>query len=292
MKLAIGTVQFGIDYGVTNQIGKTSADEVKKILGYAKNQKVLVLDTSPAYGESEEVLGKQDLDYFNIITKTAYINSEVIESKDIVEIEMTFRKSLLLLDVDCIYGLFVHHAGDLNKVGSKKLYDKLVDFKTEGLVKKIGVSVYDLSEVENLYSRYSFDMIQIPINVLDQRLDDGQILKELKRQGVEIYARSIFLQGVLLNDTSVLPNQFKKAKLTLNEYFSDIEKAGISKIEGALKYIHEIKEIDYAVIGVNNLDQLKEIQQAFECISTSHKKPINFKAYSINDEKIIDPRKW
>lgn len=291
MRLAIGTVQFGINYGVTNQIGQTSAVEVQKILDYAKNQNILVLDTSPAYGESEKVLGKQNIDYFNVITKTAYISSEIIEEEDIIEIERVFRRSLCLLGADYIYGLFVHNAGDLTKVGSEKLYAKLVEFKKNGLVKKIGVSVYDRFEIEEIFDKYSFDIIQLPMNVLDQRLDDGQVLTKLKGQGVEIYARSIFLQGVLLNETTELPNQFKKSHI-LKQYFSDIKKSGMSKIEGALKYLYEIKEIDYAVIGINDLEQLKEIQQAFNFIQLDREKRIDFKAYSIDDEEIIDPRKW
>jgi len=291
MKLAIGTVQFGIDYGVTNQIGKTPTGEVKKILEYAQNHSIQVLDTSPAYGESEEVLGEANLESFNVITKTAYISNSGIENKDIAEIENTFQQSLLTLGVDSIYGLFVHNARDFYKSGNWEFYEKLMEFKERGLVKKIGVSVYDRSEIDELYNKYFFDMIQLPMNVFDQRLDDRIMFKELKRGNIEIHARSIFLQGLLLNETSSLPNRFKRVFPMLEEYFLNLEKAGMSKIEGALKYIHDIEEIDYAVVGINNVRQLQQINEAFNNISKSTEKK-DFSMYACHDRQIIDPRKW
>jgi len=291
MKLAIGTVQFGLDYGVTNQIGKTSTDEVKRILEHAKNQNIQMIDTSPAYGESEEVLGKQNLDSFKVITKAVYIKSDNIENEDLVEIENSFQQSLRTLGGDAIDGLFIHNAKDLYKVGSQRLYEKLMEFKERGLVKKIGVSVYDRLEIDELYNKYSFDMIQLPINVLDQRLDDGLIFKELKRKNVEIHVRSIFLQGLLLNEISSLPNQFKRVFPMLEEYFLNLKNAEMSKMEGALKYIYDIEEIDYAVVGINNVSQLQQITKAFNNIRENERK-MNFSKYACHERRIIDPRKW
>lgn len=291
MKLALGTVQFGVDYGITNPSGKTSSNEVKKIIDYARKQNIHMLDTSPAYGKSEEVLGKQNVDCFNIITKTAYINSDIIENHDIEEIEKGVHQSLDILGVDSIHGLLVHNVKDLYKVGNQKLYEKLMEFRERGLVKKIGVSVYERSEIETLYSKYSFDMIQLPMNVLDQRLKDGSILQELKKENIEIHVRSIFLQGLLLNEASSLPERFRGVFPLLDEYFYDLEKAGMSKMEGALKYIHDIEEIDYAVVGTTNVSQLQQISEAFNNISKNKEKR-NFSMYACHDRQILDPRKW
>lgn len=291
MKLAIGTVQFGLDYGLTNLTGKTSIDDAKRILEYAENQNIQVIDTSPAYGESEEVLGKQNLNSFKVITKTVNIKSNKIGNNDLVEIENSFQQSLQTLNLDVIDGLFIHNAKDLYKEGNQRLHEKLMEFKERGLVKKIGVSVYDRFEIDELYSKYAFDMVQLPINVLDQRLDDGFILKELKRENVEIHVRSIFLQGLLLNETSLLPDQFKGVFPTLKKYFMYLEEIGMNKMEGALKYIYDIEEIDYAVVGTTNVSQLQQINEAFNNIRKSRGQ-YDLSKYACSDRQIIDPRKW
>lgn len=291
MNLAIGTVQFGINYGVTNKTGKTPADEVKRIINYAREQNISVIDTSPAYGDSEKVLGDQDLDFFKIITKTAYIKNSKIEDDDITEMENALQRSLQLLGVDSIDGLFVHNTGDLRKEGNQRFFEKLKEFKERGLVSKIGVSVYDHFEIDELYSKYSFDMIQIPISVIDQRLVDTFILQELKRENIEIHARSIFLQGLLLNETTQLPLSFKGVFPLLDKYFLYLKENGMSKLEGALKYIHDIEEIDYAVVGINNTSQLHQINEALRKVREIKEK-FDFSEFYCRDRQIIDPRKW
>jgi aryl-alcohol dehydrogenase-like predicted oxidoreductase len=292
MEIAIGTVQFGLDYGITNINGQTKGYEVEKILNFAKQSNISVLDTSPAYGQSEEKLGRINLESFKVITKLEYINKDIIRPDDIDEIELVFMKSLLRLGVNSVYGVFVHNPEDLCKPGSKGLYEKLIDLKSRGLVKKIGVSVYDVVETKKIFNMYDFDMIQLPINVFNQSFESEQILKFLKTKSVEIYARSIFLQGVLLSELEELPDRFTDLKIKLNEYYTDLERSGISKIEGALKYINEIKEIDYAIVGINNINQLKAIDKTFNDLKKYSSTPFDFQTYSINDEKIIDPRKW
>lgn len=293
MNLVLGTAQFGMDYGITNVMGKTNDKEIKEILTYAKDREVLVLDTSPAYGSSEKNLGLLNLENFNVITKLAYIEGSEINDVDIVQIEKVFQNSIVTMNLTSIYGLFIHNAKDLCKPGSLKLYEKLQSFKKEKLVEKIGVSVYTVSEIEEIYfNEFEFDMIQIPLNILDQRMLESDVLSKLKSKGIEIYARSIFLQGVLLSEWSALPIQFQENKSLIKNYFKKIEDLEISKIEAALKFIDDIEEVDYAVVGVNSLQQLEEIEKAFRNLSNLKERTIIFQDFAINDEKIIDPRKW
>ena len=105
------------------------------------------------------------------------------------------------------------------------------------------MSVYEHSEIDYLFNRYKFDMIQLPINVFDQRLDKNGTLSKLKEANIEIYARSIFLQGVLLTEPSVLHSRFSNIENIFNQYNQDLQKNGLSKLEGALQYINARKEI-------------------------------------------------
>lgn len=292
MKLSLGTVQFGLDYGITNQSGKTTSKEVSTVLAFAEKNDVTILDTAFAYGDSEEVLGRQDLSNFKVITKMAAIQSKYIEIVDIIQMEKVFLKSLTNMGIQSVYGLLIHSPSDLDKKNGEKIYEKLVELKARGLVKKIGVSVYDNTEIDDLYNRYSFDLIQIPINVLDQRLLNGKTLQMLKKKNVEIHARSIFLQGIMLTKPSTLDYRFKEAVITLNQYNAELFEQGLSPLEGTLLFINQVKEIDYAVVGVNNTGQLEEVYNAYKKVKAGVETHIDFTKYAIHVEKIIDPRKW
>jgi aryl-alcohol dehydrogenase-like predicted oxidoreductase len=291
MKLALGTVQFGIEYGITNQSGKTSLAEVARILEYAKG-KINVLDTAPSYGVSERSLGENNLQEFNVITKTPYIENNCIEQRDLEKIEKYFFQSLEYLNTESVYGLLIHNSGDMLKKGAEYLYKKIWDFKKQGYIEKIGISVYNQMEIDLLCNEYSFDIIQIPINVLDQRLVKSGTLKRLKEKNIEIHARSIFLQGVLLNEISTLNSKFNEVIPLLSEYFSDLKKNNLTKIEGALSYINTINEIDRTIVGVNDLKQLDQIYNTYVKIRNEKRFCLDYAKYSCDKEKIIDPRKW
>ncbi|PKG22766.1 aldo/keto reductase [Niallia nealsonii] len=291
MKLALGTVQFGTEYGITNQSGKTSTDEIEKILEYAKG-KINILDTAPSYGTSERILGINNLQGFNVVTKTPHINSNYISQQDIEIVEKCFYQSLQSLNLQSVYGLLIHNSQDMFKKGADKLFGKICELKSQGYIEKIGISVYDQTEIDWLDSLYHFDIIQLPINVFDQRLVKSGTLKKLKNKNIEIHARSIFLQGVLVNETSIVNSKLQGIIPLLNEYFSDLENSNLTRIEGALSYIKTIKEIDQAIVGVNDLKQLKQIYSTYLSIQDKEKHYLDYDKYSCNNENIIDPRKW
>lgn len=288
MKIALGTVQFGIDYGITNKYGRTPENEVNHILTFAKGNEIDLLDTASSYGESESVLGKYHQNNFRIITKTPHFLNEVITEKDIQFLKEHFDMSLKRLNVSNVYGLMIHNVIDCYKSGSENIYSSLHELKKEGLVSKIGVSVYTPEDIEMLLNRFNFDIIQFPLNVLDQRILESGLLKELKKRNVEIYVRSAFLQGLLLEEIEKIPERFVKY---LKDYFIDIKSKGISKLESALLFLNTIREIDYVVLGVNNLDQLKKNYEAYKKIQNQEIE-IDYSKYAVNELEIIDPRRW
>jgi len=201
-KLALGGVQFGIDYGIANTKGQVQIEEVQSILNYAKKNGVNILDTASGYGDSEEVLGKVGVDNFQIITKTTSIKQGV---NGVVRI---FYQSLKNLKQKKAYGLLIHDIGEIEHKQFDTLLIELARLKQQGLVKKIGVSVYNNQQIDYVLDNFSIDLIQLPINILDQRLINDESLVKLKKHNVEIHARSALLQGLLLMSINTIPYWF------------------------------------------------------------------------------------
>lgn len=291
LKLALGTVQFGLNYGISNKEGKTPFEEVVKIMKYAESVGIEILDTAAAYGESEKVIGEatKNNKKFKIITKIPPFQSDKISDKEVQQLETIIQNSLNKLKRDKVYGIMFHNVNDLFKENGKRLYYKLVELKSMNLVEKIGFSVYDGKEIDRLCELFPFDIIQLPINVLDQRLLKSSHLAKLKEVGVEVYARSIFLQGLLLMDLENVPKYFEPIIPLLREYHEMLHKNDMTLLDGAIDFAKNISEIDYLVVGVNNLEQLIEIKKSFEC---ERKIVIDYTRYACFDTNFIDPRKW
>ena len=277
-KLAIGTVQFGLDYGVTNNSGKVQIKEVRSILEFAKNNDINVLDTAARYGNSEEVLGSADVGDFQVITKTTPLKNDVNEVID------NFYKSLKNLNKDQVYGLLVHDVGDIDNEQFDLLYRKIIELKQQGLVSKIGFSTYTPEQVDFLLKNFDFDLIQVPFNVFDNRLIQGGQLKALNNKGIEIHARSVFLQGILL-DFNNIPCYFSTWKKEFNDYQEVVKDRGLSLIEYALNYALNVEEIDKVLVGVNSKEQLIDIVNAAQKQATTN-------AFTINNLDLLNPSRW
>ena len=128
-KLAIGTAQFGMDYGIGSSPGKVSINEVKKILEYAKSTNIDMLDTASAYGKSEKTLGELNVDEFKVVTKTRHFNVLKITDDDVNLLNRDFDKSLKDLKLDSVYGLLIHNADDLMKPGASKIIEFIQNLK-------------------------------------------------------------------------------------------------------------------------------------------------------------------
>lgn len=263
MQLAIGTVQFGMNYGVANYRGQVALAEVESILTYAKMHNIDTLDTAQGYGESEKILGRFDLADFKIITKI--IGDGVLET------------SLEKLKIPRVYGLMFHREDEIND----ETWQKFVNYKNQKMVEKIGVSVYSPEKLETIIARFPLDMVQIPLNLLDQRF--LPLLKKLKAKNIEIHARSIFLQGLLLMRVGEVNPYFAPIKNVLSRIPEP-------KIAAAISFIKRLAEIDKIVVGVTTKNELAEICRQYETAENNMK--FDFSQLAIDDEKFINPAKW
>lgn len=284
-KLILGTVQFGVGYGVSNiDNKKVPKNEVEEILEFSLRKGITTLDTASAYGESESILGSIGVKKFDIITKlpNAHYNENI--EKSIFEYS---QRSLLRLKVNSLNGLLVHSAKSMLSNQGKDIYRSLVNLKERGLVEKIGVSAYHANEIETLIDNYDFDIIQAPFNIIDHRLIHSGLMKKMNTVGVELHARSIFLQGLLLMDKEDRPKYFRKWSRLWNMWDEWLNDLNVTAVEACLNHALSYSGVSKVLIGVESLKQLQEICN----VTKKDIREIPFEISS-NDPMLLNPSNW
>ncbi|WP_060522700.1 aldo/keto reductase [Nonlabens sp. MIC269] len=241
-KIALGTVQFGLDYGISNKEGKPNQKSVQEIITFAKNTGIELIDTASAYGNAEAVLGNEDLSSFKIVSK-------FLPENGMNNIPDSLRKSLSQLKVNRLYGYLAHRANSV----SLNDWEILKAYKNDGKIEKIGFSYQSVDEVERtLKSGFIPDLVQIPFNYFDNRFE--AICLKLKEYNVEIHSRSTFLQGLFFMSITELTNSFQEVQ----DLILELQKRFRDQLAGQLlNYVVNQEFIDYVVIGVQNKSQLE-----------------------------------
>jgi aryl-alcohol dehydrogenase-like predicted oxidoreductase len=266
MKLALGTVQFGLNYGVANQQGQVSQDEAKAILEHAWSSGMDTLDTAIAYGDSEQRLGDIGIEDWRVVSKLPAVP---VQSGDISQwVTSSVTDSLQRLKVTRLYGLLLHQPQQLLGRGGDELYRALQQLKDDGLVQKIGVSIYDPAELDLLASRYQLDIVQAPFNIMDRRLIDSGWLARLTRQNTELHVRSVFLQGLLLLKTNARPAKFNRWQTLWKRWDTWLSEHNLRPLEVCLAYVLSFPEIGRVIVGVDSSKQLIEILCASTAVSS------------------------
>jgi len=286
MKIALGTVQFGLDYGVANEDGQVRATEVQQILSESKKSGIDTLDTAIAYGTSEEVLGKVGIDGFRVVTKLPSLptnNGDVFRwVRDQVE------ASLARLGQKKLYGLLLHRSEDVSASEGSHLIQALADLKNDGFVQKIGVSIYSPDELEMVCKKINIDLVQAPLNVVDRRMETSGWLDRLKSDGVEIHTRSVFLQGLLLMERSKIPMKFSRWSNMWNIWQENLRELGVTPLEACLSYPLSLDQVDQVMVGVDSAKHLQDIISAAS--SVDHVPDTSFMLS--NDKNLINPYNW
>lgn len=291
MSLGLGTAQFGMKYGVTNSKGQVPFEEVGRILAIAAESGIQVLDTAPAYGSSEDVLGRAlpRGHNFRIVTKTPHFRDAAISGQQAGRlVEESLDQSLARLRQPFIYGLLVHRPENLGDPFADALFETLLGLKSSGKVQKIGVSVYDAGQVDGILNKYAIDLIQIPLNVFDQRLLRSGHLKKLKQRGIEIHVRSVFLQGLLLTASEQLPHYFSPMRDHLQQYHDAIRSCHLSPLQAALAFVRNLEEVDAVLCGVTSTAQMREILDSMAAQVAAG----IFSDFAIDDEAMLNPKQW
>lgn len=284
MKLALGTAQFGLNYGIASPQPQVAFAESKAIINYASGHGMIVLDTAMGYGDSEARLGEIGVSGWKVVSKLP----EVPTRGDVKNwITDAVKSSLNRLKIDSLYGLLLHRPDQLSSDKGSKIYETLQNLKASGLVEKVGVSIYQPSELEDVFSVGEVDLVQSPLSVLDRRLITSGWLKRLADRGVEVHARSVFLQGLLLMSAEQRPRKFDRWSSLWNSYHGWVRASGRSPLDICLSHVSSIPQVQQVVVGVNGLNHIEQIFQAQ--ISCTPDLPPDLVT---SDEELLNPLAW
>lgn len=284
-RIALGTAQFGLPYGIANHSGKVTRGEAAAILDRAWSAGLDTIDTAIAYGDSEQCLGEIGISEWRVISKLppipdgrGDIRSWVMES---------VHGSLRRLGTDKLYGLLLHRPNDLVDRHGTELYEALQELKRAGAVGKIGVSIYDPAELDELAEHGAFDLVQATFNVLDQRLIDSGWMRRLSQDGTELHVRSVFLQGLLLMKPADRPRKFSRWEALWSAYDGWLESTGTQAVGALLRYALSFPQISRVVVGVESVAQLREILETADGAP-----PIVPEGLHTEDENLLNPSHW
>ena len=286
MKLALGTVQFGLSYGVANCTGQVAHDEAEKIIHYARAAGINTVDTAIAYGNSEERLGDIGIQGLRVVTKLPEIPDHDLEPERWIADQ--FSKSLERLKVDRVAGLMLHRPNQLVEDKGGAIWRGMKALKNEGRVEKIGFSIYEPEELEPLWDEFRPDIIQTPYNLLDQRLRSSGWLERLHHSEVEVHARSVFLQGLLLMSSENRPSKFDRWEKLWRAWDNWLDSEQLDPVEACLQFVVSDPMIDYAVVGVDAVEHLREIVTKTNSRS-DWRLPDEL---SVEDKNLLNPTLW
>lgn len=292
-RICLGTAQFGLDYGVSNKHGKINACDVGNILKRSQKHGVHWLDTAADYGTCEEALAahKDELRKFKIATKS--LKYDPIEARPFQEIENLYRSALLQsckkLHREHADIYYLRSPEEMLNIYGERVIEFIARLKDDGIIKKIGISVYDQNQIEKILQHFTPDIIQVPCNVLDQRLIKSGTLKDLKKMGIEIFARSAFMQGLILMQPSKTPKYFEPIRQHLKLFHHECRSHGITPIQAALSFILSQEHIDRIILGVSSLDEWEEI---LNIISKPMNTDLDWTSIRLDNEDYLNPAKW
>jgi aryl-alcohol dehydrogenase-like predicted oxidoreductase len=283
MRLALGTAQFGLDYGVANTGGRTPFAEVESILEFAAANDVDTLDTAAAYGDAEDVLaraGAQDRG-FRIISKTARFTAcvDAVVERALLSVKKLGRP----LDA-----LLVHSGGDLALPDGERLWDALHRLERDGAIARLGVSFYARDPILDIVEKYRPELAQVPASIVDQRLVCDGTIAELARRGVEVHVRSAFHQGLIFVDLDKLPAKLHGKRDAIGVMQGRLASAGLPALDLALSYLGRIADIHVVVVGVTRRSELEAIVTA----SRSAWPNVDASEFAVDDPLILDPTAW
>jgi aryl-alcohol dehydrogenase-like predicted oxidoreductase len=284
-RLALGTVQFGLPYGIANQIGQVSLAEARKILTQAFKEGLNTLDTAIAYGESETRLGAIGVSEWRVVSKlqAAPEHTENIEKW----VRGCVAGLLTRLMIPRLYGLLLHRPNNLLGPYGRELYAALRKVKDDGLVHKIGVSVYCPEELDIFHHKFPIDLVQAPFNVFDRRIATSGQLNRLKQSDIEVHTRSAFLQGLLLMAPDRRPAKFNRWRFLWNTWDQWLVEGNMSPVQACLGFPLRYPEVDRVVVGVDSEAQLSELLTA--AIPGGEEPP---ESLITQDNDLINPSRW
>lgn len=295
MSFVLGTVQFGMNYGIQGRL-KPSEEMVNEMLSLALEKKVEHFDTAFSYGNAEDLLGQYRIKNPDMAEKMHIISK--LSPKALAGRPKDMWKDIILknsiqsikrLNVNELEAYLFHNA---EYIFDEYAVQALHFACEENLAKKIGVSIYTPEEAMKALEYDQIKVIQVPYNVFDQRLDQYGFFGAAKEKGVEVYARSSLLQGLLLIDPDYLPENVRFARRYIERFLTICREYRISPLKAAIGFVKEHTGIDYVVFGTDNKAQLREYLSIHKEKLTEGLIKVLKKEFEDTEEKLVNPILW
>ena len=282
-RLVLGTALLGADYGIAHIAKKTSASDFEIIMETARSAGVFSIDTAVAYGDSHAILGQIGVEDWSVSTKLPAL------PESMVSLEGWYRNiissSMHDLKIQQIDTLLIHDVQDLVAEYGPKLIFLLRESQVKGDVKNIGVSIYQPEDLDSFYDAFRPDIVQCPYSIFDQRMRTSGWLQRLNDDGVDVHARSVFLQGIILRNRSELHSYFRRWDSLFMNVESFCKARGVSKLETAIGFVKQESRIHKIIVGIESEEQLKQIVSAFDRSVEGFHDPCN-------DIELLNPLFW
>lgn len=286
MKLALGGAQFGLAYGISNQSGQVSRQAVREIACLARRAGVDTIDTAIAYGDSEACLGDIGVGDFKVVTKLPPMPDDTADVA--LWVRAQIKGSLYRLGVAHVHGLLLHRANQLLGDRGQALASALQCAKHDGMVTKVGVSIYDPEQLAAIIPVCAPDIVQAPLNLLDRRIEASGWLQRLHDAGVEVHTRSTFLQGLLLMDRAAMPPHFDRWHMLWDTWQDWLAAHAFSATRACLQYPLSLPQVDRVVVGVASAAEFVMLLGDAEFSSAAAELP----DLACSDPDLINPSNW
>lgn len=281
-KIVLGTAQFGMEYGINNKTGKLRRPDIFEILKECVDSGIEFVDTAYSYGQAERILGEFNRNNrLKIISKLSECPYE--KADDI------FIGSLARSGADSFYGYLIHNFQFYKN--EPRLWEKLQEFKSSGRARNIGFSLYFPSDLDVIFEKgLKVDMIQIPFNIFDQRFES--YFPEIKKRKIDICARSVFLQGLFFKPAAELDGHFDSIKGKIEQLNELSVNLNLPISAMCFDFVFMNKYIDKVVVGVDNLEHLKDILRGVGRLQEVENAAEILYQFKEDNEKMILPFNW
>ena len=282
----LGTAQFGSNYGIVNKVGQINVEETSLILNVAKRSNVVDIDMAMTYGNSEVRLAQFNVAQFNVFSKLPEVP---LNETDVNKwITKKIKSSMENLKITQFQGMLLHRPQQLLEPRGYEIYETLKQLQEHKKIKKIGISIYSPHELGPILENYKIDIVQAPISIIDRRLEKSGWLQRLNESGVEIHARSIFLQGLLLSNQKQSTEKFKSWRPIFCDWQEWLnQNPKINAAQACLSYVCNKANIDKIIVGIDNLKQFEELIEI-----SNHPISLSFPDIFTHDEKLLHPSNW
>lgn len=284
-RLALGTAQFGLPYGIANRTGQVSSEEAGRMLQLALINGIDTLDTAISYGKSESCLGEVGTQGFKVVTKLPALPDTCADVSDWIRRQVA--ASVSRLGINRLHGLLLHKPEQLLSPHGSAIYRTLRQLQDDGHVQKIGVSIYSPDELEAIIPKFSFDLVQAPYNLVDRRIFSSGLMQRLKDHNIEVHTRSAFLQGLLLMAEDEIPTKFAPWSELWRRWHGWLALHETSALQACLAFALASNEIDRVIVGADSIIHVAQI------LAVAGSEPSgNFAELQCEDDSLINPAHW